>query len=284
MKIYVFLVLFMKKAVNLFLLAHLCLACGIIAVSTEKANAEEVNVVKQQEVEKKEETVTSRRIISIGFSKQTYTGKYSDLTKDAFFKEVDGNLEPVEVKETRGAFIAIDYDFQLNLMRLLNPYVGIGANLGVPMSKQNNTSGFRSYTGNFADIKIKLGNSFKIVKGFLDINVYVMAGLGSSVYYGQIIGSVNDDMEDYGNLGSGFGFDFSVNVLGAGYESREGGSRPEFGFSYGYIYGVGGDITIAEHLSVGCFWEIREMKHGQDNGNISDYKNNTIGLRIGFAF
>ena len=286
----------MKKRNDLFL-ARFLLLSGLIAGISSFSYADENN--NNNNEEKKEDLITTRSIVSIGLTRQNYTGEYRETTKDKFKvgnAKDDGTWETIDIDHSYGANISYAFELQFNIFRILNPYLGFEVSLGSPFTKQHDyiddewlgvakkylndevaedvCKAF-SLTGNIADVKLKAGNSFKVIKNVLDVNVYGMFGIGTTGYL-----SKHMPKTDYTEGSSEEAVPFA------------------FGASYGYVYGIGIDLILVKHLLIGAYVEDRKMidnivhpKDEEDNyaimfsqGGIKNYSNRTFGVKVGIVF
>ena len=285
---------------------------GKIEVVQQKSPSNYVvdNVTSEQE-EKDRKYEKSRFGITIGYAKQNYTGEYKDEAR--FFQNLNGStkekrIENREVDATHSINIGIFYDKIANIYALINPFIGLEANINIPVSLQNDydfrkadEQGTKYYTeketvgylasnvlSNFIDVKARIGNIFRFGENF-SISIYANAGFASALY-GGISGYYRG-----GYSNSSYGYSYIFNAK----------DDPEFEVSFlaGYTYGAGVDIVIAKHYLIGGFYEVKKMlagtgedtyaiKHlGEYRGEgdvlynpVSNYENKTIGIRIGLVF
>ena len=283
----------MKKSADFLFSTRLVLLSGLLAGISSFAYAGENN--NQNNEEKKEDLVTTRSIFSIGLTRQNYTGDYREQTKGKFRTgdlKKDKTYEYIDIDKSYGVNISYAFELQFNIFRILNPYLGFEISLGSPFTKQHDYTDYDwlaglgefldedvyqeagkaySLTGNLADAKLKAGNSFKVIKNVLDVNVYGMFGIGTTGYFCR-------------NMPIQYDGEIEKVPFAAG-------------ISYGYIYGAGVDLIIAKHLLVGAYYEERNMKdnvvHPESEesfanmfvqGDIKNYSNRTFGVKVGIVF
>ena len=234
------------------------------------------------------DTFTHKFNLSIGGDYQIFAGDFRENTRNRFYSVnniVVNGLSTVMANgnaDKKGVFsfiIAGNYDFQININSILNPFVGVGLDLSFPITKINNIYSYKTNIGNFADVKVRIGNSFKVF-GIFDINVYADGGFGTSIWYANgdtISAAVYTATRD-------------VTVEKQYLES-------DIKISYGYVFGGGVDFVIKEFYSIGIFYNFHRMFGGQSGLDtavsyqnvanichetfVDKYTNHTVGMRFG---